>query len=128
MCISANQMMQSCSMQLKLVQPLKVTGQVSIRRDNFPYAKCKKGVGSGGPEIPEKIEEESARHHLWSKLLVKRRRKKKAWMQNLWSLYLGWKGQAWNKALWLLLGEGVEIWNILESQRLKCSTCGLFKI
>jgi hypothetical protein len=61
-------------------------------------------------------------------LLVKRRRKKKAWMQNLWSLYLGWKGQAWNKALWLLLGEGVEIWNILESQGLKCSTCGLFKI
>jgi len=31
---------------------------------------------------------------------------KKAWMQNLQSLYLGRKGQAWNKALWLLL-EGV---------------------
>jgi hypothetical protein len=25
------------------------------------------------------------------------------------------------------MGEGVEIWNILESQGLKCSTCGLFK-
>jgi hypothetical protein len=61
-------------------------------------------------------------------IVSEKKKKKKAWMQNLRSLYLGRKGQAWNKALWLLLGEGVEIWNILESQGLKGSTCGLFKI
>ncbi len=61
-------------------------------------------------------------------IVSEKKKEKKAWMQNLRSLYLGRKGQAWNKALWLLLGEGVEIWNILESQGLKCSTCGLFKL
>ncbi len=61
-------------------------------------------------------------------IVSEKKKKKKAWMQNLQSLYLGRKGQAWNKVLWLLLGEGVEIWNILESQGLKGSMCGLFKI
>ncbi len=60
-------------------------------------------------------------------IVSEKKKKKKAWMQNLQSLYLGRKDQAWNKALWLLLGEGVEIWIILESQGLKGSACGLFK-
>ncbi len=57
MCISANQMMQSCSMQLKLVQPLKVTGQVLIRRDNSPYANATRGLEGVGQRYQKKLTE-----------------------------------------------------------------------
>jgi hypothetical protein len=34
------------------------------QKRQLSICKCKRGVGSGGPEIPEKFEGESARHHL----------------------------------------------------------------
>jgi hypothetical protein len=52
-----NQMMQSCFMQLKLVQPLKLTGQVSIRRDNFPYANAKGGLEAVGQRYQKNLRE-----------------------------------------------------------------------